>query len=447
MQGMTTPKRSVRAGVEDRWHRPARRGEQVSYPADQSAGPTWCVDPKHSKAPGTLVCSVRHGQGKRWLARWVDHDGLERTKAFDRRADAQRHIDGTTTALNTGTYADPQRSAVTFGTVAETWLKGKEAAKRAPKTVAGYRGLLDVVILPKWENEPLRDITHERLQDWTTWLATNPAARAHVKRDKDGEVVQAGLSPARVIQIHQVVHQVFAYAIRAKYVAANPADAIELPRRAQSKQLALTHEQVARLADAIAKAEAAVRHRTDTAAAKTSPEELGTMVRFLAYTGLRFGEAIALRVADVDTDQRRILVDKSITQVRGKGVIEGETKTHQKRYVPILTNRLNDELELIVTKRDLSDYLFPGTDGAAMTIGWFNARFSKAVEALGVPGVTPHTLRHTAGSLAISEVGSVVVASKLLGHRNVTTTANVYSHMLDGDWDKLSAAMELATQP
>jgi integrase len=56
-------------------------------------------------------------------------------------------------------------------------------------------------------------------------------------------------------------------------------------------------------------------------------------------------------------------------------------------------------------------------------------------------------LRHTAGSLAISETGSVLIASKLLRHRNVTTTANTYAHMLDGDWDKLAAAMDRATTP
>lgn len=39
---------------------------------------------------------------------------------------------------------------------------------RIPKTIAGYWGLLDVVILPKWGEARLRDITHERLQDWTT---------------------------------------------------------------------------------------------------------------------------------------------------------------------------------------------------------------------------------------------------------------------------------------
>jgi integrase len=438
---MTKIKRSVRAGVEDRWHRPARRGEQVAWPADQSGGPTWCVDPKHVKTPGTVVCTVRHGQGKRWLARWVDHDGQERTKAFDKRVQAQKHVDGTTTALNTGTYADPQRSAVTFKTVAETWLSTKQAANLAPKTLGDYRGLLDVLILPKWGDYALRDIDHERLQAWISWLATNPAARQHKsKRNTD-----AGLSPSRVIQAHQVVRQVFAYAIRAKYLAVNPADDIPLPGKPQSKDLALTHEQVRQLADETAAAP--VRQRSDLRPSRTS---LAAMVRFLAYSGLRFGEAAALRVGDVDLQKRRVNVTKGITRVRKQGRVEGDTKTHQRRFVPILTTACVEELREAIAGRKPSEFVFPGPDGEAMTDGWFRVRFDKAVAKLNYGEVTPHTLRHTAGSLAISEsltATGVLTASKLLGHRNVSTTSNVYSHMLDGDWDKLAAAMDKATAP
>lgn len=441
----------MEARPEDRWHRPARKGEQPAWPADDpSSSPAgkWCTDPKHG-TPGSLVCTVRHGTGQRWQARWVDHDGQERSKSFPRRSDAQAHIATITTQLGTGTYADPQRSSVTFDTVAEAWLKTKEAANRAPKTVEGYRGLLEVVILPKWQNYPLKDISHERLQDWFTWLATNPAARKHPKRDQDGEVVQTGLSPARVIQIHQVVHQVFGYAIRAKYIAVNPADDIAKPSKPPSKDLALTHDQVRMLADAMVPASAAVRQRSDTAPAKTSPEGLATMVRVLAYTGLRYSECAALRVGDVNIKTRRIMVGKSRTQVRGRGHVErDDTKNHLKQPVPILTTALADALALVVDGRDPSEYLFPGPDGGAMTEGWFKARFNKAVEALGIPGVTVHTLRHSAGSLVISETPTatgVLLASKLLRHRNVSTTANVYSHLIDGDWEKLAAAMDKAT--
>jgi Phage integrase, N-terminal SAM-like domain len=122
-----------------------------------------------------LVCTGRHETGQRWQARWVG-DGQERSKSFAKKVDAEAHIKQVTADVVTGVYVDTQRSAVTFGTIAETWIKGKEAANRAPKTVAGYRGLLDVVILPKWKDNQLRDIDHERLQAWITSLSTDPAA-------------------------------------------------------------------------------------------------------------------------------------------------------------------------------------------------------------------------------------------------------------------------------
>ena len=174
-------KRSARAGVEDRWHRPPRRGEQVPYPTDHPSSGSWCMDPKHG-TPGTQVTTARHGQGKRWMARWVDHDGNERTKAFDRKAEAQNHIGSVTTALSTGTYADPKRASVTFGVVAEQWFTVKAQNRSAlrrlkPKTLVGYRRLLDVVVLPKWRDVKLKDIDHDATQAWVWWLATDPAAR------------------------------------------------------------------------------------------------------------------------------------------------------------------------------------------------------------------------------------------------------------------------------
>lgn len=432
-------KRSARAGVEDRWHRPARRCEQVLYPADAAPGePVWCVDPKHG-TPGTLVCSARHGQGQRWQARWVG-DGQERSKSFARKTDAEAYVKQVTADVVTGNYVDTRRSVTTFGTVAEAWIKTKEATNRAPKTIAGYRGLLDVVLLPRWEDEPLRDITHERLQEWVTWLATDPAARQHKRRSDP----KAGLSPARVIQTHQVVHQVLGYAVRSKYLASNPADGIELPSKPQSKDLALTHDQVHRLAEEAAAAEKAVRHRSDSAEAQTSPEALATMVLFLSYSGLRFGECAALRVKDVDTAKRRVTVGRSVTGVRGQGRIEGDTKTHQKRSVPILTTALAEELKAVTKGRKPSEFLFPGPDGGPMSIGWFRIRFDRAVAKLGIAGVTPQTLRHSAGSLALQSGASIATVQRLLGHRNATTTLNVYSHMLPDDFDNLAAAMDSA---
>jgi len=79
-----------------------------------------------------------------------------------------------------------------------------------------------------------------------------------------------------------------------------------------------------------------------------------------------------------------------------------------------------------------------------MTLGRFRWQFDKAVSKVGLTGVTPHTLRHTAGSLALNTGASVVTVQKLLGHRNPTVTMNVYAHMLPDDFDNLAAAMDQA---
>lgn len=418
-------KRSARVSPpDDLWHRSPRRGEQVYNPADNADGPVWCTDRAHAKTQGTKVCTTRHGVGKRWRVEVVGHDGKRDTKAFDKKVEAQRFADAEQAKLDAGTHISRQRSGVTFGTVAEAWLTAK-AASRAPKTIAGYRGLLDVVILPKWGDYRLRDIDHEALQTWVTWLGTDPAARQQRRRVETSIDEPTGLSAARVIHAYQVVRQVLAYAVRARYLAVNPAEYIELPSKPQGKELALSHEQVRQLA--------------------AESGDMAAMVRFLAYTGMRFGECIALRVADVDVERRRITVSKSITHVQRHGHVEGDTKTHQRRTVPILTTALADELTRLTVDRDPSEYLFPGADGAAMTLGRFRWQFDQAVEKLGLSGVTPHTLRHSAGSLALAEGASVVTVQKLLGHRNATTTMNVYTHMLPDDFDNLAAAMDRAT--
>lgn len=418
-------KRASRSGVEDRWHRPPRRGEQVPHRADDPGpGPgCWCVDPKHG-TPATLVTTARHGQGKRWLARWVDHDGTERSKAFDRKAQAQAHITQVTTSLTTGAYVDTRKSAALFGALAEEWFVAKRPRLK-PSTLGGYRSLLDMTVLPRWENVKLADITHADVQQWVTWLTTSADARQPRTTDKT-KAKRSPLSAARAIHAHRVLKQVLAFAIRTKRLAANPADGVELPRVVAREETALSHQQVQ---DLVAGA-----------------GDMGPMVLTLAYGGLRFGECAALRVGDVDLTRRRILVSKAIAQVTGDGLIEDTTKTHEARSVPILTKRLADTLREATKGRHADEYLFPAPDGGPMRNSYFRHRFDKAAALADLSGISPKTLRHTAGSLALKSGASIVTTSKLLGHHNVTTTANVYSHMLPDDFDSLAAAMDMAAR-
>ena len=246
-------RRNRRAGVEDRW----------------------------TKADG--LPSTRNGIGMRWRARYVDAVGREHNKMFGRKVEAQAWLNQQVSDQVTGTWTDPQLSVITFGVMAERWFKTK--ATRAPKTVAGYRSLLDTVILPRWGDVALGDIGFEDMQEWTTSLSVNGSTKRPGK----------GLSASRVIQAHQVVSGVLRYSIKAKHLAVNPAEDIELPGKVEVEQRHLTHDQL---------------HRLSVASGR-----FRTLVLVLGYCGLRFGEASALRIGDVNIEARRIEVKRSVTYV------------------------------------------------------------------------------------------------------------------------------------
>src|SRR6185369_7622543 len=93
-------KRNRRAGVEDRWTKTIRdeHGNEKKVP------------------------SARNGKGKRWMARYVDDEGHERAKAFDRKVDAQMWLDSEVTAkLATGTYVAPRAGLITVEEMHTSW--------------------------------------------------------------------------------------------------------------------------------------------------------------------------------------------------------------------------------------------------------------------------------------------------------------------------------------
>lgn len=380
------------------------------------------MNAKHGE-PGTLVCTSRHDQGMRWQARWVG-DGQERSKSFARKAEADAYAKQMAAEIVTGTYVDTSKSSTTFRTVAEEWFSAKCSGLK-PSTAAGYRSLLDRTVLPRWGDVRLADITHADIQSWVTWLTTNKDARQTRSKNAELNAKRRPLSARRAVQAHGRLKQILAYAVRTKRLAANPADEIELPRVVSKQDRALSHAEVAALVDA---------------AGDAAP-----IMLTLAYTGARFSELAGLRVGNVDLERRRILLSRGVTQVTGLGLVEDTTKNHQIRSVPILTTALADTLRTVIAGRSKDDYLFPAPDGGPMRNSYFRWRFDKACAAVGLTGISIKTLRHSAGSLALSEGASVVTAQRLLGHKHASTTLNVYAHMLPDDFDNLAAAMDKAT--
>lgn len=73
-------------------------------------------------------------------------------------------------------------------------------------------------------------------------------------------------------------------------------------------------------------------------------------------------------------------------------------------------------------------------------VGWFDA----AAEAVGIKGLTPHELRHTATSLAVSAGANVKAVQRMLGHASAAVTLDVYADLFDDDLDGVATALNLA---
>lgn len=386
--------RNPRSGIEDRW-----------YPTVAN------VDPVTGKITKKKVKSAeRFGRGKRWRARYVDPNGVERSRSFDTKIAAQAFLDAeVTTKVTTGTWVDPDRSGVLFGVVAEKWFATKKFRK--PKTVAGYRSLLDTVVLPRWESVPLRDIEFEDIQEWVVSLSESGSTRFEGR----------GLSASRVIQSYQVLGQILRFAVKSKRLASNPAEDVELPSMMAGERPYLTHLQVLKLA---------------MAAGRFRP-----LVLTLAYTGIRFGEATALQVMDVDLDARRIRVTRSATYVRGAGTVVTDTKNHTARAVPVPAT-LAKELANLMNGRRPDALVFPSWKGGYLESTEFRWVFDQAAKAAGLSKIAPHGLRHTAASLAISAGANIKVVQRMLGHKTATLTLDLYGHLFADDLDAVAVGMD-----
>ncbi len=215
-------------------------------------------------------------------------------------------------------------------------------------------------------------------------------------------------------------------AVSDRKITRNPARGVTLPRKHPKPRAYLTHEQVALLA---------------------SKSLYPTMVSFLAYTGLRWGEATALRVRNVDALRRRVLVEENAVMV-GSVIEVGTPKTHATRSVPypaFLEFAVGRECE----GKHASDLLFGG-GRVHMRLpnsrdGWFAAAVKRAMLAdPEFPRVTPHDLRHTAASLAISSGANVKAVQRMLGHASASMTLDTYADLFDDDLDAVANALDRA---
>jgi integrase len=226
-------------------------------------------------------------------------------------------------------------------------------------------------------------------------------------------------------QAKQVLGAILKLAAEEGYIVKNVAAGVKIGKAAKQEQYLLTDRQVAKLAEAIQK-------------------PYGTWVWFMAYSGLRWGEAAALRRRRVDG--QRIRVVQSLSEVGGAHV--KETKTYAARTV-VLPRFVADLLaeHLASHGSDPEALVFNAPEGRVMRSRNFRRRvWAPALQAAGLPpDVRMHDLRHTCASLMISEGANPKQIQRHLGHSSISVTMDNYGHLFPEDVEAWPSSWTLAS--
>ena len=340
---------------------------------------------------------------------------MTKTAGLEWLADAQ-------SAGRKGDFIEPSKQK--FGTYGAEVIDGLRVG---PQTKASYKKnwrlhieAYPIAAVPLAQLTGLRFTTHYRLLE-----------KSGRKDYREGE----GLSPRTVRYIHTIIHGVLGQAVKDGLLLRNPADAATPPTAREAKAPEMHPWTAGQLAAFLGWAEA--------------NSQSYALWHLLAMTGMRRGEALALRWRDVDLDAGTVSVRRSAGMVRNAGegaeVHEGDTKSGKPRVVDLEDDaagvlrahrKLRGSMALqLITPGSL---VFGDIEGGHRNPEHTSRQFVRDVErcrqALGydVTLTRLHDLRHTHATLLLVAREPVHVVSQRLGHASPMVTLTIYAHVMPG---------------
>lgn len=347
--------------------------------------------------------------GKRYRVRYRKPDKSQTDKrGFKTKKEAQLFLASVTVSKATGEYIDPNRGRDTLGSFHQSWVHERLAPLK-PSSRTAMETAWRVHVEPQYGNRAVAGITRDEIAEWVAKLNLTLGAQT-------------------VRRIIFVLSGHLTIAVRKRAIQESPTAGVVLPKKRKKPIRYLTHEQVATLAGA-------------------AGESKRLIVELLAYTGLRWGEAAALRIRHLNMLRKRITIEENAVLVNGAYAI-GTPKNGETRIVP-MPPHLVKRLEQTARGKGPDSFLFSDIDVPMpyphATSGWF-VKAVTAAQALDktIPTITPHDLRHTAASLAVSAGANVKAVQRMLGHASAAMTLDVYADLFDDDLDAVAAAMSAA---
>ena len=328
------------------------------------------------------MASIRKKANGRYQAQYRDTGGKQYWKTFDRKAEAQRWLDGQTATLVAGTHVDPQTARTTVEQWCATWLAGY--GTRRPRTVR-QAGVHIKHIVKAFGRMRLADVRPSHVKAWT----------ASMRAD--------GLADSTVYATYRRFAQIMGDAVHDGIIPRSPCSRRTSPGQAEQRPYVASTEQVWELHDAM-------------------PEHLRPAILLGAFVGLRTAEATGLRVCDVDF--MRGVVSPAV-QYPAEPLKSKAAKTP----IPI-PSALALELSAAVAKWGGETVVtdVQGRQAGPWALERALRRARARVDSLPV-GFRFHDLRHYFASLLIGNGADVKVVQTRLRHASAVTTLNTYGHL------------------
>lgn len=328
------------------------------------------------------------------------------------KRDAERRLREVLLSLEKASYVKPNK--ITLGEWLRQWLRDYVSMNTTDRTQESYRYIVEGHLIPSLGKVMLTDLQPQHIQSY----------RAEKLREgrADGK---GGLSARSVVYQHRILSKALDYAVEMGVVVRNVADVVKPPRVKKVTMNTLSVEEVTRFLEAA--------KETDYYA----------FFATLLWTGLRRGEALALRWRNLDLVKATLTVVETAYKLGDGRYIIKEPKTAQSRRTISLPlslvelfkgYRIDQELLRIQLGISLNpdDFVFIRPDGSPLNPSAVTLAFRRILRKAGLKDIRIHDLRHTHATLMLKAGVNPKVVSERLGHASVSITLDIYSHVLPG---------------
>lgn len=291
-------------------------------------------------------------------------------------------------------------------------LKEQRGVKHS--TIVRYKELTGR-IYPQIGHIKLKELRADHLNDLYTLLG------------QDGQSKRGGkLSAKTILEHHRLISTVLEQATKEGLVPFNVASRATLPKVERKEVNFFQPEQVAAIREAL----------------EREPMKWKTLVHLLLITGARRGEVLGLKWDKVDFEGNRIYICNSVLYSPDVGIYESTPKTERsRRYVTLPTETMQllrryrawqaEERLRLGEYYQNQGFVFSQDNGNPMHPDSVTDWLKKFSRRHDLPHINPHAFRHTMASMLYFHGVDSVSISKRLGHAQVSTTANIYAHVME----------------